>query len=106
MNEIINNIKNIKPIKLESFDCPYNKIEDLISDYEEILLKKDNYIIMTSNADDFEDLISIRSPNLSITKELYNLDSQLNLMLGEIVRPMFLKIPILTFYIWKILIML
>ena len=91
MNEIINNIKNIKPIKLESFDCPYNKIEDLISDYEEILLKKDNYIIMTSNADDFEDLISIRSPNLSITKELYNLDSQLNLMLGEIVRPMFLK---------------
>ena len=91
MNEIINNIKNIKPIKMESFDCPYNKIEDLISDYEEILLKKDNYIIMTSNADDFEDLISIRSPNLSITKELYNLDSQLNLMLGEIVRPMFLK---------------
>jgi len=91
MNEIINNIKNIKPIKLESFDCPYNKIEDLISDYEEILLKKDNYIIMTSNADDFEDLISIRSPNLSITKELYNLDSQLNLMFGEIVRPMFLK---------------
>ena len=91
MNEIINNIKNIKSIRLESFDCPYNKIEDLISDYEEILLKKDNYIIMTSNADDFEDLISIRSPNLSITKELYNLDSQLNLMLGEIVRPMFLK---------------
>jgi len=91
MNEIINNIKNIKPIKMESFDCPYNKIEDLISDYEEILLKKDNYIIMTSNADDFEDLINIRSPNLSITKELYNLDSQLNLMLGEIVRPMFLK---------------
>ena len=91
MNEIINNIKNIKSIRLESFDCPYNKIEDLISDYEEILLKKDNYIIMTSNADDFEDLINIRSPNLSITKELYNLDSQLNLMLGEIVRPMFLK---------------
>ena len=91
MNEIINNIKNIKSIRLESFDCPYNKIEDLISDYEEILLKKDNYIIMTSNADDFEDLINVRSPNLSITKELYNLDSQLNLMLGEIVRPMFLK---------------
>ena len=50
MNEIINNIKNIKSIRLESFDCPYNKIEDLISDYEEILSKKDNYIIMTSNA--------------------------------------------------------
>ena len=90
-NEIINNLKKIKPIKLESFNFPYSKIEDLISDYEEILLNKNKYIIMTSNADDFEDLINIKSPNLSITKELNNLNNQLNVMLGEIVRPIFLK---------------
>ena len=88
-SDISQNIANIKEIKVNNFQLPDLSIDELIQNHEFNKLEAKKYVLLTSIQSDLEDLKN-KSPRANILDNLSQISSSFNIMISDIVRPIYL----------------
>ena len=91
IDEITNKLEDIRFIRKDVFKSQYDDVESLIDNLQDVLLDGPKYVVMTSNADDLEDLKNQTSTKLDVINDLNVAKNYINIMLNPIVRPMYIE---------------
>ena len=89
--KINNFIDKCRAIKDDVFKIPYDSIDELISEYGKGQLEKNNYVILTSTSSQLDKFKKNIFPKPTIINKLSKMDDSFNIMLNNIIRPMFVK---------------
>ena len=87
INDFINKCRTIKA---DVFKIPYDSIDELIGEYKKGQLKND-YVILTSTSIQLDKFKKNIFPKPTIINKLSKMDDSFNIMLNNIIRPMFVK---------------